>query len=138
MAGLADRQNILTRVIRHQTVHINCPDSRAVDDSHIMLYDTDVGSYIRDDTRTHILVGSLGAEGETEDSADPDAFDRNLSPGAVGTFVSTRSADSLLGIPNSLAGSPTCGTSATTGFRFMTARISMGFILLLAHERQPI
>ncbi|MEK9742493.1 MAG: FAD-dependent oxidoreductase [Gammaproteobacteria bacterium] len=104
MAGLADKQNILTRVIRHQTVHINCPDSRAADDSQIMLYDTDVGSYIRDDTGTHILVGSLGAEGETEDSADPDAFDRNLSPGAVEPLYRLAQRIPSLGIPNSLAG----------------------------------
>ncbi|MGB1682586.1 MAG: NAD(P)/FAD-dependent oxidoreductase [Arenicellales bacterium] len=104
MAGLSDRQNILTRVVRHQTVHINCPDAKTVDASRIMLYDTDVGSYIRDDTGTHILLGSLGAKGEKEDAADPTRFDRNLSPEAIEPLYRLAQRIPSIGIPNTLAG----------------------------------
>ena len=104
LAGLKDRQNIQTRVLRHQTVHIDCPDSKSADGTKVMLYDTDTGSYVRDDTGTFVLVGSLGAKGESEESADPDQFSRNLSPNAVEPLYRLAQRIPSMGIPNTLSG----------------------------------
>ncbi|XXK22570.1 NAD(P)/FAD-dependent oxidoreductase [Arenicellales bacterium nBUS_48] len=103
-AGLSGQQQIGTRVLRHQTVHINCADSKSADGEKIMLYDTDIGSYMREDTGDAVLVGSLGAEGEYEDAVDPEGFDRNIAPSAIEPLYRLAQRIPAMGIPNSISG----------------------------------
>ena len=100
----ARRHRIQTRVVRHEVAHIRCADAATSDQSLIMLYDTDIGGYIRADTGDNVLAGSLGARGEVEMGADPDNFDRNLSPQSVEAVYRLAQRIPSLGIPNTLSG----------------------------------
>ena len=98
------QQRIRTRVVRHEVAHLRCADAATSDASRIMLYDTDIGGYIRADTGDSILAGSLGARGEVELAADPDDFDRNLSPQSIEPLYRLAQRIPALGIPNTLSG----------------------------------
>ncbi len=104
LAGIQATHNIKTRVVRHETVHLFCPEANSANGAPIMLYDTDLASYIRPDLGQHILAGSFGAEGEPERAADPDDFDRNLSQDAIEPVYRLAQRIPALGIPNTLAG----------------------------------
>ena len=104
LVGLVGQHRIQTRVVRHELAHIRCADAATSDHSLIMLYDTDIGGYIRADTGDNILAGSLGARGEVEQAADPDDFDRNLSPQILEPLYRLAQRIPSLGIPNSLSG----------------------------------
>ena len=104
LAGLAQAHKIKTRVIQHETVHIHCPQAASADHTPIMLYDTDIGSYVRADTGENILTGSVGAQDEVELPVDPDDFDRNLSPQAIEPLYRLAQRIPTLGIPNTLSG----------------------------------
>ncbi len=104
LAGLVGQHRIQTRVVRHELAHIRCADAATSDHSLIMLYDTDIGGYIRADTGDNILAGSLGARGEVEQAADPDDFDRNLSPQILEPLYRLAQRIPSLGIPNTLSG----------------------------------
>ena len=104
LVGLAGQHRIETRVVRHELAHIRCADAATSDHSLIMLYDTDIGGYVRADTGDNILAGSLGARGEVEQAADPDDFDRNLSPQILEPLYRLAQRIPSLGIPNSLSG----------------------------------
>jgi sarcosine oxidase subunit beta len=69
-----------------------------------MLYDTDIGSYVRADTGENILTGSVGAQDEVELPVDPDDFDRNLSTQAIEPLYRLAQRIPTLGIPNTLSG----------------------------------
>ena len=98
------KQRIRTRVIRHEVAHLRCADAATSDATCIMLYDTDIGGYVRTDTGDSILAGSLGARGEVELTADPDDFDRNLSPQSIEPLYRLAQRVPTLGIPNTLSG----------------------------------
>jgi sarcosine oxidase subunit beta len=104
LAELNSQHRIQTRVVRHEVAHIRCADAATSDASRIMLYDTDIGGYIRADTGDNVLAGSLGARGEVELTADPDKFDRNLSPQSIEPLYRLAQRIPSLGIPNTLSG----------------------------------
>lgn len=104
MAGLNKAHKINTRVLRHEAAQVFYVGGVKSTVSPVMLYDTDTGSYARNDTLNHILVGGLGAKNDVEIIENPDDFNRSLSAEALDPILRLAQRIPEIGIPNNLPG----------------------------------
>jgi len=104
LAGVADQMNITTRPERHEVAHVPAPESKTSERLFCVIGDGDTGVYMRPETDSNLLIGSLDPECDGRHFVDADDYDTALTE--QWTRQVWRAAQRLpaLSIPNTAQG----------------------------------
>jgi sarcosine oxidase subunit beta len=79
MACIANSAHIGTRALRQEVAHMEMPRDSGRPSIPCVLTDADTGIYMRPESNSHLLIGSLEPACDTLEYVSPEAFNENLS-----------------------------------------------------------